>query len=160
MVTTIVALGAAGLLLLFLEMFLPGMIAGLVGACLLIAAVVIAYTELGSEAGNVTLLIASTASAGLWWWWANHFQRTRVGKAMTLTAVTHGDSNVHGLDQFAGRLGEAATPLRPSGTVLVGGKRMDAVTAGEFIEAGAPVRVVRAHGMNLLVCEAGAPAAK
>ena len=70
MISTIVSLGAAGLALLFLEMFLPGMIAGVVGACLLAASVIMAYTDLGAEAGNTALLIASTASAGLWWWWA------------------------------------------------------------------------------------------
>jgi membrane-bound serine protease (ClpP class) len=151
MVTTIVALGAAGLLLLFLEMFLPGMIAGIVGVCLLIASVVMAYTDLGPEAGNVALLIASGASAGLWWWWANHFQKTRIGQAMTLKSVGHGHSNSDALEQYSGQVGEAATPLRPSGTVMIGGKRVDAVTSGEFIEAGAAVRVVRAHGMGLLV---------
>src|SRR5687768_8588852 len=146
MLTTIVSLGAAGLLLLFLEMFLPGMIAGLVGVCLLIASVVMAYSDLGPEAGNVALLIASAASAGLWWWWAHHFQKTRVGRAMTLTSVDQGNSVEPGLDRFAGQLGQAATPLRPSGTIIVEGKRLDAVTAGEFIEAGAAVRVVRAQG--------------
>lgn len=149
--TTIIALGTAGLLLLFLEMFLPGMIAGLVGGCLLIAAVVMAYTDLGPEEGNVALLIASSFSAGLWWWWANHFQHTKIGRAMTLTSSVDGNSSIVGLDQFAGQTGEALTPLRPSGTVIVGGKRLDAVTDGEFIEAGSPVRVVRSHGLGLIV---------
>jgi membrane-bound serine protease (ClpP class) len=151
MITTIVALGTAGLLLLFLEMFLPGMIAGLVGACLLIASVIMAYSDLGAEAGNVALLIASTASAGLWWWWANHFQHTRFGQAMTLKSASEGTTPLAGLETFSGQIGEAATPLRPSGTVLILGKRVDAVTDGEFIEAGSSIRVVRAHGMGLLV---------
>ncbi len=153
MVTTIIALGIAGLLLLFLEMFLPGLVAGIVGACLLIAAVVMAY-DLGPEAGNVALLIASVCSAGLWWWWATHFQHTRFGRAMTLTSFGEGSSTMGGLDQLTGQLGEAATPLRPSGTVMVGGKRVDAVTDGEFIEAGSPIRVVRAQGMGIVVRQA------
>jgi membrane-bound serine protease (ClpP class) len=151
MLTTIISLGVAGLLLLFLEMFLPGMIAGLIGGCLLVASVIMAYTDLGAEAGNVALLLASCASAGLWWWWANHFQYTRVGRAMTLTTSSEGSSGVIGLESYAGQVGEAATPLRPSGTVMVSGKRLDAVTDGEFIDAGSPVRVVRAHGMGLVV---------
>jgi membrane-bound serine protease (ClpP class) len=151
MLTTIISLGAAGLLLLFLEMFLPGMIAGIVGACLLLASVIMAYTDLGPEAGNTALLIASVASAGMWWWWANHFQHTRFGQRMTLRSASEGNSNAAGLETFAGQVGEAATPLRPSGTVTISGRRMDAVTDGEFIEAGSMVRVVRAHGMGLLV---------
>lgn len=156
MLTTIIALGVAGLLLLFLEMFLPGMIAGLVGGCLLIASVAMAYTDLGTEAGNVALLIASVCSAGLWWWWANHFQQTRVGRAMTLSVSNEGNSTMAGLETYAGRTGEATTPLRPSGTITIEGKRLDAVTDGEFIEAGSSVRVVRAHGMGLLVRRAPA----
>ena len=151
MLTTIIALGVAGLLLLFLEMFLPGLIAGIVGAGLLMASVIMAYSDLGSEAGNVALLIASTASAGLWWWWANHFQKTRFGRAMTLTSSIEGNSTMLGLEQLAGKTGEAATPLRPSGTVVIAGKRIDAVTDGEFIEAGSPIRVVRAQGMGIVV---------
>jgi membrane-bound serine protease (ClpP class) len=151
MLTTVIALGVAGLLLLFLEMFLPGLVAGIVGAGLLTASVIMAYSDLGSEAGNVALLIAASASAGLWWWWANHFQRTRFGRAMTLTSSIEGSSTMGGLDQLTGQIGEAATPLRPSGTVLVGGKRVDAVTDGEFIEVGSPIRVVRAQGMGIVV---------
>jgi membrane-bound serine protease (ClpP class) len=151
MYSTIITVGAAGVLLLFLEMFLPGMIAGIIGAGMLVAAVVMAYTDLGAEAGNIALLIAAVVSAGMWWWWANHFQRTRVGKAMTLTAAVEGSSVMAGLEQYAGQLGEAVTPLRPSGTVLIAGKRVDAVTDGDFVNPGEAVKVVRAHGMGLLV---------
>jgi membrane protein implicated in regulation of membrane protease activity len=151
MLTTIIALGIAGLLLLFLEMFLPGLIAGIIGAGLLMASVIMAYSNLGSEAGNFALLIAATSSAGLWWWWANHFQKTRFGRAMTLTSSIEGASPMSGLEQLTGQTGEAATPLRPSGTVVIAGKRIDAVTDGEFIEAGSPIRVVRAQGMGIVV---------
>ena len=58
MFTTIVGLGAAGLLLLFLEMFLPGMIAGIAGAVLLIISVAMSYEHYGAEGGNVALIIS------------------------------------------------------------------------------------------------------
>jgi membrane-bound serine protease (ClpP class) len=155
--STIVSLGAAGLLLLFLEMFLPGMIAGVVGVGLLLAAVVMAYTELGSDAGNLALLLASAASAGLWWWWATYFQKTRLGQAMTLKSTDVGTSTMVGLDAYVGLAAEAVTPLRPSGTVMVAGRRLDAMTDGEFIDAGSSVSVVRTHGMGLLVRRAPQP---
>lgn len=53
---------------------------------------------------------------------------------------------------YIGRCGVAATTLRPAGTVqLEDGTRIDVVTAGEFIEQGAPVRVVRKEGTWLFV---------
>ena len=53
---------------------------------------------------------------------------------------------------YVGRFGTAATTLRPAGTVeLDDGTRIDVVTAGEFIEKGEPVQVVRKDGTWLVV---------
>jgi membrane-bound serine protease (ClpP class) len=156
MLSTVIALGIAGFALLFLEMFLPGLIAGVIGGCLLGACVVIAYSDLGVEAGNLALLAAAVGSGGLWWWWASHFQHTRWGRRMTLTSASEGNSTMPGLQLLAGLSGQAVTPLRPSGVILIEGKRIDALTDGEFIEAGSSISVVRAHGMGVLVRRADA----
>jgi membrane-bound serine protease (ClpP class) len=154
MVTTVIGTAFAGLCLLFLEMFLPGLIAGIIGGILLFAAVVLAYTNLGIEAGNYTLLCSALATAGLWWWWASRFQQTRFGRSMTLEAAVRGHAPDPALASFAGQAGSAATPLRPSGTVLIAGRRVDAMTDGEFLDPGTPIQVIRVHGMGLLVRKA------
>lgn len=151
MLTTVIALASAGVLLLFLEMFLPGMIAGVVGGILLLASVLTAYRDLGAGAGNITLMATTAVSAGLWWWWAAKFQHTRFGRSMTLSASITGTSGPEGLTGLIGQTGTAATPLRPSGTILVAGKRVDAMTGGEFLEAGTPVHILRAEGPAVLV---------
>ena len=151
MLSTVIALGTAGVALLFLEMFLPGMIAGIIGAILLIASVFVAYSDVGTEAGNVTLAAATAITALLWWWWATKFQHTRFGRSMTLTAAGAGTAQAEGITQLAGQTGVAITPLRPSGTILVEGKRLDAITGGEFIEQGSCIRIVRAEGSALIV---------
>jgi membrane-bound serine protease (ClpP class) len=151
MLTTIIALGVAGLLLLFLEMFLPGLIAGILGGVLLILAVIFSYRDLGTGAGNIALLISAVASGGLWWWWAYHFQHTRFGRAMTLEASNAPGASMAGVVELTGQQGEAVTPLRPSGTVIVAGKRLDAITDGEFIPPGSRVQVVRSDGHGVIV---------
>lgn len=152
MLTTVVGLGVAGVLLIFLEMFLPGMIAGIIGGMLLLASVVVAYTEMGPDAGNIALVAAVAATGLLWWWWATKFQHTRMGRRMTLAASSEGEAGISAtLASLADQIGTAMTPLRPSGTVLVGGKRIDATTNGEFIDAGAHVRIVRTQGLSVLV---------
>ncbi|WP_238473393.1 NfeD family protein [Desulforamulus profundi] len=45
----------------------------------------------------------------------------------------------------------AATPLRPAGTALIDGKRVDVVTEGEFIMPGTPVLVVMVEGTRVIV---------
>ncbi len=151
MLTTIIGTGAAGILLLFLEMFLPGLIAGIVGGILLLIAVVMAYTEIGSEAGNVALLIATLSSGALWWWWAAQFQKTRLGKMMTLESSIPGNSSAAGLPELIGQAGTAATPLKPGGTIVVAGRRVDALTDGPFLEPNTPVVVIKADGLGVIV---------
>lgn len=148
---TVIGIGIAGLVLLFLEMFLPGMIAGIAGGILLIVAVIMAYSEIGPEAGNAALVIAMLASAAMWWWWAKHFQHTRFGRMMTLESSGAGAAVAPGLADFIGQSGTALTPLRPGGTVLVAGKRVDAITDGEFIELDAAIVVVSAQGTGVVV---------
>lgn len=50
-----------------------------------------------------------------------------------------------------GREGLALTDLRPSGTVLLGEERVDAVSESEWIEEGTDVRVVSSEGYRLVV---------
>jgi membrane-bound serine protease (ClpP class) len=50
-----------------------------------------------------------------------------------------------------GREGVAMTDLRPSGTVLIGEERVDAVSESEWIEDGTDVRVVSSEGYRLVV---------
>ena len=137
---------------MFLEMFLPGIIAGVVGGILLISAVVVAYTDMGTEAGNLVLIGAVAVTGGLWWWWATKFQHTRFGRRMTLAAASTGEAGLgNSLAALKDQIGTAITPLRPSGTVLVEGHRVDAITGGEFLDAGTRVRIVRTHGLAVLV---------
>lgn len=151
MLTTIVGLGAAGLLLMFLEMFLPGLIAGVVGGIMLIVAIVMSYDHYGAEGGNVALVIALILSSIMWWWWATHFQNTRYGKRMTLQTSVDGKTATHCLAEFVGQSGTAVTDLRPAGTVVIDGRRVDAISDGEFIENGQTVRVLRAQGICIIV---------
>lgn len=52
---------------------------------------------------------------------------------------------------WLGREGEALTELRPAGIVLVEGKKLDVVTAGELVEKGRRVRVVKVEGNRIVV---------
>jgi membrane-bound serine protease (ClpP class) len=53
--------------------------------------------------------------------------------------------------QWLGKNGIAVSPLRPSGIADVGGERVDVVSDGEFIEAGAQIVVTRVDGNRIVV---------
>jgi membrane-bound serine protease (ClpP class) len=55
--------------------------------------------------------------------------------------------------QWLGQSGTATSPLRPAGIAPVGGKRLDVVSDGPFIEAGAPVVVTRVDGNRIVVSQ-------
>lgn len=52
----------------------------------------------------------------------------------------------------AGDVGTAATALRPSGKVRIGDETVDAISEAEFMEKGAPVKVLAVSGNRVIVC--------
>lgn len=60
-------------------------------------------------------------------------------------------SQPEGLEKMTGMEGRSVTPLRPSGTAVIDGKRVDVVSRGEFIEKDAPVTVVKVTGNQIIV---------
>ncbi|MCF8113891.1 MAG: serine protease [Desulfotignum sp.] len=55
------------------------------------------------------------------------------------------------LVSWKGKKGKAITDLRPSGTVMIEKKRLDAVTDGEYVDAGTPVVVTLVSGNRIVV---------
>ena len=53
--------------------------------------------------------------------------------------------------ELVGKIGEATSPLRPSGTVLLNGAPRDVVTRGIMLPRGASVRVVEVSGNRIVV---------
>jgi membrane-bound serine protease (ClpP class) len=53
--------------------------------------------------------------------------------------------------QLPGTVGVAHSMLRPAGIAELGGARVDVVSDGEWIEAGAPVVVARVDGNRVVV---------
>ena len=53
--------------------------------------------------------------------------------------------------EFLGRVGQSLTPLRPSGVIEIDGRRIDVITASEFISQGVQVEVVSVRGSRVEV---------
>lgn len=56
-----------------------------------------------------------------------------------------------GLAQHLGQEGVTLTDLRPSGMARIGGKRVDVVSRGDYIEKGSPVKVTAVEGNQVIV---------
>ena len=148
---TVLILLLVGAVLLFLETILPGMIAGLVGLGCILAALVLAYNRFELRTANLVLLsvivglLAGTAA------YFKYFPDSPVAKRF----ISGGRVGDIGTDrpELIGQTGTALTALRPSGTAMIQGKRVDVVTEGPLIARGTPVKVVAVEGMRVVVRE-------
>ncbi|MFP4255943.1 MAG: NfeD family protein [Desulfosalsimonas sp.] len=52
---------------------------------------------------------------------------------------------------YAGKEGTAATDLRPAGTAVIEGKRLDVVTRGDYIEKDSQIKVSSVEGGRIVV---------
>lgn len=154
MLMWLVLLYAAGLILLLAEAFVPGGICGLIGAILIALSAGLGFHELDrGQAGLLVLgelvgaVITVVVSMTL-------LTRTRAGRWMTLETTQRPEDGYVNMDTdhtLVGKLGVVMTALRPAGTVVVGERRIDAVSQGVFIEEGAHVRVVETRGNRVVV---------
>jgi membrane-bound serine protease (ClpP class) len=143
----VIALLTIGMVLLVAEIaVIPGFgIAGVSAAVLLLGGIGYAWAQFGPAWGVGSALIAAAATAGVLLW----VPRTRAGKALVLADSLKNTKDAHA--SLVGLEGVAATPLRPAGVAELGGRRVDVVTDGVFVEAGRAVRVVSVEGARVVV---------
>ena len=159
----------AGIALILVEIFLiPGFgFAGFFGIGLVLVALVGAMVRIAPPGGGFAwptwpdlewpilktgLALVGTGAGALLL--GRFLPRSRLFGRLTLTAANSATAGyTAGPDTAAlvGRTGVALSSLRPSGTARFGHERLDVVAGGEFIEAGASVEVVEAHGLRIVV---------
>lgn len=158
---------AVGVVLLAIELLvLPGFgVLGISGALLMAAGLLMAmvrrypggpvippWPEFQWPITSLALAMIGTAAAaallGRWLPSAPVFRQlileSATDRASGFTAAA--DSSA-----WLGQHGKAVTDLRPGGAAIIGGKRLDVVTRGQFVDAGAAVRVVEARGAHVIV---------
>jgi membrane-bound serine protease (ClpP class) len=154
-----------GMIALGVEVFLlPGFgVAGVLGTVLITASMLLALV---GSAPNVNdflqagaILVASLVVTGaVLFGWLRHLPNSQRWGGLFLKTSSYADEGfVSALPRpdLVGRAAEAYTDLRPSGTALVDGERLDVVTEGEFISAGTPLTVLRSDGYRHVVRAAG-----
>ena len=145
----VVILLVVGAALVFLEIFLPGIVAGVIGLCCLVAGIVIAYLDFGARTGSLVLVGVIVGLTGGFAWWVKFFPESRYAQLFVSKRVVGNIGAAR--PELLNQTGTAYTNLRPSGTALINGRRIDVVTEGPMIERGTPVHVVAVEGMRVVV---------
>jgi membrane-bound serine protease (ClpP class) len=155
-------LALLGVFLFALELFvIPGFgIVGILGLLALLGALVMSTLGAGSHSGfvlwavvrmgfSVALAIVLTAL------FLKFLPKLPIGRKLILSTAletSDGFSSAPPTDyQWLGRTGLAHSTLRPAGIADFQGHRVDVVSDGEFIDAGAPIRVLHVDGNRIVV---------
>jgi membrane-bound ClpP family serine protease len=146
-----------GLALVMLEVFVPsGGVLGVVAVTAIVASIVMAFYHRGLEIGFVFFAVATVAVpvvlvlAFRWW------PLTPMGKRLLLDVPSAADVLPDSLQRrqlraLVGKTGVAKSLMLPSGSVLVDGLTVDALSEGTPIETGQRIRVIEVHGNRVLV---------
>ncbi len=146
-----------GLALMVFEMFTPGMgVPGILGLIALIAAVVLRADTLANALLTLAIILVLLGAAGFF-----IFRSFKKG-AISHSPIVLNDKieekstslSDEGMQALVGLEGETLSALRPSGNVMIGDRRLDVMTEGEFIGKGERVRVIRVEGLRVLVARA------
>lgn len=155
-------LALLGVFLFALELFvIPGFgIVGILGLLALLGALVMSTLGAGSHSGfvlwavvrmgfSVALAIVLTAL------FLKFLPKLPIGRKLILSTALETSDGFYSAPptdyQWLGRTGLAHSTLRPAGIADFQGHRVDVVSDGEFIDAGAPIRVLHVDGNRIVV---------
>jgi len=148
--TLLLTLVIAGVALLLAEVFLPGMIAGVLGVVCLLGAAVVGFAEFGPKTGSLILMAELIVGTILTILWMRYFPKTPLGRKYILDPSTAAHAPTES-EKWMNREGVALSDLRPAGSARLDGEKVDVITSGEHLESGTRVKVVRVDGPSIFV---------
>ena len=138
-----------------IELFLPGGVFGIIGIIALIGSMVLAFRQY-DEIGIWIIAGELVAASVLILIGIKYFPQSFAGKLLILGRSLdkkQGYSGTEALDKFIGEQGVSLTHLRPAGIAKIGVRRLDVVSEGTFIDKGKELRVVAVEGNRVVVRE-------
>ena len=153
--TLIVLLFSLGILLLAVEVIVPGAILGSVGGLLMFGGCIKAFMEFGTFGGILAVMVALSLAGLAFFLEFRVLPRTRIGRRAFLTSQITGVSAAFGDEarELIGKPAEALTMLSPSGYIRVEGKRYEAFCQSGQAAVGATLEVIGADNFRLIVSQ-------
>lgn len=150
-----IALFIIGLILVVLELFVPGGILGVIGGIAIIASLFIAGYDLTHMSVSILIALILAIITFVIFYRSVGFERGLFRKLILQdrTTTEKGYITADERTDLIGKEGISLTPLRPAGTIIVNDERLDVVTEGNYIEANKSVKIIYVEGMRIVVRE-------
>ena len=149
-IAIVVFLLAVAIVLLLLEIFLlPGItVAGIGGFLFAAGGILHAYSELGVQAGNISLIVSAVVFAVSFFWLlrSNSFNKVALKKEVDSKLISTRDLGI-----VQGDEGIAVSRLNPMGKIRVKGITVEAKSIDGFVDENTPIVVAGIDASNLLV---------
>jgi membrane-bound serine protease (ClpP class) len=151
----IATLFVTGIILLAIEVVIPGAIVGIIGAVLMSAGVVVAFQEFGVTGGAIATLLAVLLGAVALYLEFSVFPKTRLARRFSLSQISGGRTQPELGDPAAllQREAVAVTTLAPTGYVELDGRRYEAFCQSGQVKAGARLKIVDMDAFRLVVTQ-------
>ncbi len=144
-----------GMVLLILELCLPGFgLAGCTGALCFIAVIVMQFSTNNPTTATIVSAVMAAIILLLVAMFVRSMSRGLLFRSPIVLRerIEAGASlNTSETPSLLGKQGVVLTTLRPSGTILIDGKRYTAKTQARFIEKGENVTVIASDGLDWIV---------
>jgi len=142
-----------GVLLIAVELAIPGgALAGTAGVVAIFASL---FLAMGADTFAALSLLAAIAAAGLVFaLFARYLPTSKLWTKLVLSTAETTDKGyvpTENYQQYLGKAGKALTLLRPAGTAEIGGKRLDVVSEGTYIQPGTEIVVIKVEGNRVVV---------
>ncbi len=156
--TLVITLFAVGVLLVAIEVIVPGGVLGILGGIALLAGVVTSFVQFGVAGGSLATGVALLIGALTIYLEFVLLPKTRLARKFSLAETVAGTSQPPPADRDAvlGRECVAVTTLAPSGYVELDGKRYEAFCRSGYAEMGTPLRIVDLDTFRLVVTKLSA----
>ena len=144
-----------GMVHLILELCLPGFgLAGCTGALCFIAVIVMQFSTNNPTTATIVSAVMAAIILLLVAMFVRSMSRGLLFRSLIVLRerIEAGASlNTSETPSLLGKQGVVLTTLRPSGTILIDGKRYTAKTQARFIEKGENVTVIASDGLDWIV---------
>jgi len=140
----------AGIVAMLIELFLPGAVMGIIGFLAVCGSIIYAFTTGHPVLGAILIGTTIVFIPIFFLLWKNV-----LGRLFAFKSSEKGfRSSARNYEELMGKEGQAVSPLRPSGTVMIDGKRYTVVTRGEMLEKGTRTKVIDVTGSRVVVKKA------
>ncbi|RLQ92064.1 nodulation protein NfeD [Planomicrobium sp. Y74] len=144
-----------GLGLMILEFFVPGGVAGILGIAAVLGSILLAGGDLQTTAVAVliAMIVATSGMVIIVKFFGKRLQLFNRIILSDSTDTKSGYVSTANRPELIGQMAVTATELRPSGTIVFGDERIDAVSEGRYIGRGKDVKIIKVEGSRIVVRE-------